>query len=267
MLLKEIHKTLRGTELKGSEADIFVKTMAGVTHLLQSYMDLKIKEFMPETASKEGLTQWANLLGLPIDDAEELKDFRRRVLKRVRTPPHGGSRADFEELVLCQDDGAPNKEKRIKRAFCFPTTNPSSPNESPGHITISALGEDYKPITGGEEIQSYVAKNAPLSVKVHFATLTEKPVQIEIFTYVVNEEVKIWRKKVEESLTMFFKEHLPGGLSEKMQVLVSEIHNAINKAGPQHYRLNIPTKDVPLGTYEVPRLSIGGIHWIPEELS
>lgn len=79
-------------------------------------------------------------------DEEDLEDFRARVLERMRSPPHGGSEADYVAWA--------KEVPGVTRAWCYPL------EDGPGTVTVRFVRDDDEDlIPDGDEVtavQDYI---------------------------------------------------------------------------------------------------------------
>lgn len=62
--------------------------------------DWVANQIWPDTASNENLLHWGTLFGLTKNDGESYAAYLSRLLQRLRNPPGGGNKVDYEDWAM-----------------------------------------------------------------------------------------------------------------------------------------------------------------------
>lgn len=166
-----------------------------------------------------------------------------RLLDRVRRPPHGGAKSDYERWAL--------EVNGVSRAFVFPL------HVGEGTVGIAILDDSQDPPIPGQtkvdEVQAYIDERRPVTAEVNVYTPT--PVDLDL-TIELTPNTAAVREAVEAELAdLILREAEPGGT-----ILLSRLNEAISIAeGEEDHTLVSPTDDVTHNTNEIAVL--GTITW------
>ena len=189
----------------------------------------------------QGVVQSTGLLAG--NDAETDDTLRTRLLKRIQSPPQGGSQADYIEWMLaCPTVAAVN-------AWCYPSYS----GAGTVGLTFSVSGG---PVPSGGEVtamQNYIDTLAPVTAQVICFAPTLVSVDCTIH---LNPSTVALKAAVTASLTDFFSTNGAPGST----LYLSQINEAIASVpGIVDHTLTIPNANVDLTTSEI--AALGMITW------
>lgn len=232
--LKNIYENINQGAALFSELDIFSKVVAGMSHMLSSYIDQKIDSLIPDTATGDELKRWAKTLNVQLKDEEDDESLRFRVIDHLRRPPQGGCKWDFERWATIDNVG---------KAFVFPTY------PTLGRVGIACLDRDLKIIDDGTDLSKNIVENIkkykPITCQVQYVQLTTKFVKLNIHS-------SSDTTRSSTALSEFFKNHPPG--NDEPEIQISTIHRILLESGLRDYELIEPAKKITLESTEVPRI-------------
>lgn len=177
-------------------------------------------------------------------DVEQDNDLRERVLERIRTPPQGGSKADYVRWAL--------EVPGVTRAWCLPN------HLGIGTVVVLFVRDaDASPIPDSLEVsavQAYIDELRPVTAEVAVAAPTPRSIAYQIQLSPATVAVKA---AVEAGLRdLHLREGEPGST-----LLLSHIREAISlAAGEVDHVLLAPSANVAHQPYELP--TFGGITWL-----
>ncbi len=184
-------------------------------------------------------------------DAETDDALRERLLGRIRRPPQGGARHDYEDWTLAQPG--------VTRAWVYPG------EVGIGTITIRFMMDDlyHDGIPRAEDVarvQAALDLLRPVTAEVIVAAPIPVPLNITGLT-IAPDTVPV-RSAIEAEVTDLIKrEAVPGGT-----ILISHIREAISLAvGETDHVLSAPSQNITCQTGEI--LIAGRFPWTPEEES
>ncbi len=178
-------------------------------------------------------------------DQEDVESLRGRVLMRLRQPPCGGSRGDYESWALAA-------HASVTRAWVY------RHELGLGTVTVRLVCDrldDPIPTTAVlEAVAAYIEQVRPVTAEVYVVAPVAVPVD---FTLRVVPDTAAVRAGVLSSLVdLLRRESEPGGT-----LLLSHIKEAISRvAGETDHVLSAPVADVVLGTGEF--AVMGAITWL-----
>lgn len=157
-------------------------------------------------------------------DAEDIEEWRARILQRIQAPPMGGTADDYVRWAL-EVDG-------VGRAWCYPLANgpgtvavaiisndPNNPAPSSGLIAdVAAYMEDKKPVTAGLQVVSTTDRYGTDGVSMVYMAVNISPNNTDI------------RNAITENIKSLFLPHKPGDT-----IKISQIRSAISTSGVTDY--------------------------------
>ena len=174
-------------------------------------------------------------------DADTIEVLRRRVLRRLASPPRGGSTADYREWSLEVDS--------VESVDVVPD------GMGPGTVLVIAAvaGEDPTPSAAVlEALASHLRTRKPGTAKVHVLGATVARVDIAL---TITPDTPATRASVVAAIRDFFKASSGDDL-----LYLSQLGEAISGAtGEVDHRLLSPTADVHLGVGV--RAVLGDVTW------
>lgn len=177
-------------------------------------------------------------------DEETTEAFRTRVLARIQSPPHGGSKDDYIAWA--------KEVSGVTRAWCVPL------DDGPGTVTVyfvrdndASLIPDAGEITA---VQNYIDASSRKPVTADVTVKAPTPVELD-FTISVTPNTTAVKAAVEAELEDLLLDASPGST-----VLLSKVRTAIGTAsGVTDYSLTSPTTDT---VHDPDELAImGDITW------
>lgn len=175
-------------------------------------------------------------------DAESDDYLKERLLTRLRNPPRGGSKTDFELWAL--------EVPGVTRAWCYPLAN------GLGTVALTFVTDDSPagPIPGPEMVQAvkdHITPLLPATVADFEVFAPElKPVQIIVS---ITPDTEAIRSAVIESV----KNYEQTEARPDTVLLLSKIHTAVgNSAGLTDFDLLEPVQNVAIGAAEYPSLEV-----------
>lgn len=136
-------------------------------------------------------------------DQETDDQLRARILKRIREPPMGGDKTDYEQWALAVPG--------VTRAWCFP-------NEMGiGTVTVRFMMDDLRASNGGfptqvdiDAVTAYIDQMRPVTVKDRWI-LGPIPQMVDVHIGNLNLDSDATRGAIEQSiLNMLFQQAAPG---------------------------------------------------------
>jgi uncharacterized phage protein gp47/JayE len=180
-----------------------------------------------------------------VGGAEEEADeaLRRRLLDRIRQPPHGGNIADYRRWAL--------EVAEVTRAWVYPM------QLGPGTVTVAFVMDDRADMiptpADVDAVSAYLDERRPVTAEVTVIAPAPIPLDLTILASPPTAEVRA--AIVAELKDLLFREAEPGGT-----VLVSHIREAISTAaGESDHVLQVPAANVvaPIGSIYV----LGEVTW------
>jgi len=161
-------------------------------------------------------------------DEESIESFRARVIERMRSPPHGGNKADYEAWA--------KEIPGVTRAWCYPTESGA------GTVTVRFVrDDDESPIPDSGEVavmQAHLEALAPVTAAVTALAPVASPLDVTVH---IVPDTAATRAAVEAELRDLLRREAEPGKT----LLLSRIRNAIGDAeGVADYTLMLPDADV-----------------------
>lgn len=177
-------------------------------------------------------------------DGEDDEALRARLIARIQTPPHGGSRSDYVAWAL--------EVPGVTRAWCYPL------ELGPGTVTVRFMRDDDagSAIPDAGEVAAVLAHIDPLHPVTASLTVVA-PVAVPLaFTISVTPNTAGVKAAVQAELAdLILREAEPGGT-----LLLSRIRAAISAAaGESNYVMTVPATDVVSATGDI--TTLGVITW------
>ena len=178
-------------------------------------------------------------------DQEDVESLRGRVLMRLRQPPCGGSRGDYESWALAA-------HASVTRAWVY--RHELGRGTVPVRLVCDRLDDPIPTTAVLEAVAAYIEQVRPVTAEVYVVAPVAVPVD---FTLRVVPDTAAVRAGVLSSLVdLLRRESEPGGT-----LLLSHIKEAISRvAGETDHVLSAPVADVVLGTGEF--AVMGAITWL-----
>lgn len=198
-----------------------------------------------------GVTQTASVDGDGLTggaDAEELEDYRARVLARLGTPPTGGGPGDYVQWAL-QVPG-------VTRAWEYPG------EQGAGTVVVRfATDNDVSPIPNPAkvaEVQAYLDSVAPIAADV----IVVAPVEYTLdMTIDLTPDTTAVRAAVTTELEGYLRRSAEPAGSGGGTLLKSQLDEAVSlAAGETDHTISVPAGNVSLTTGQLPVL--GTITWV-----
>lgn len=185
-------------------------------------------------------------------DEEGTEEVRARFLLRLRQPPQGGAKQDYEAWALAVPG--------VTRAWVYPH------ELGLGTVVVRFVLDD--PVTGAvgfptggdvAAVQAALEEQRPITAEVTAAAPTALPVA---FTMEIEPDNADTRTAVAAELEdLLRREGEPGDGAGRGTILISRIRTAIGIAeGVEDYTLTVPAADVVPGVGELP--TVGAITWL-----
>ncbi|MCW8156636.1 baseplate J/gp47 family protein [Stutzerimonas stutzeri] len=177
-------------------------------------------------------------------DQEGVESLRARVLQRLRQPPRGGSKSDYENWALAA-------HASVTRAWVY--RNELGPGTVTVRLVCDRLDDPIPTAAVLEAVAGYIEQVRPVTAEVYVVAPVAVPVG---FTLSVTPDTPAVRAGVVGSLAdLLRRESEPGGT-----LLLSHIKEAISQvAGETDHVLTAPIADVVLGAGEF--AVMGAITW------
>lgn len=176
-------------------------------------------------------------------DAEEEEDLRGRVLERLRQPPHGGAKADYERWA--------REVPGVTRAWCYPLLN------GLGTVGVTFVMDGRPDIipepADVTAVAAWIAPRRPTGADVDVFAPTPVPLDL---TIALTPDTPEGRLAVEAELAdLLARDAEPEGT-----ILISRIREAVSiAAGESDNVVSVPSADVPHDAGELAVL--GTITW------
>ena len=172
-------------------------------------------------------------------DLEDDESLRARLLKRLREPPHGGSRTDYEQWAL-QVPGVIN-------ALCFPEYS------GLGTVGVAVWGEVDDPVlpeTVVHRAYEHILPLAPVTAGPGLIVFTPEPLAVDITVRLAPDTPQVRENARLELGDVFAREGRPGAM-----IPISHLREALSlAAGEYDHYLTRPTGNVYPEKYQLPVL-------------
>ncbi len=178
------------------------------------------------------------------NDTETDDALRARVLDRIKNPPHGGSKSDYETWA--------KEVSGVTRAWCLPAI------QGLGTVGVMIVNDDADPITPDEdkieEVFDYIEERRPVTAELFVIAANLKVIDFEIEVTPDNSDV---RDAIEAELVDFIKTNgNPGSL-----MYISQMNEVISgAAGETDHVMTEPSENIAVEEDEVAVL--GTITWL-----
>jgi uncharacterized phage protein gp47/JayE len=169
-------------------------------------------------------------------DQESLDSLRARLESRLTTPPHGGTKKDYEDWA--------KSVAGVSNAYCFPLYDyDNNVSDQPGYVSVAII-EDNEPASGAlvDQVQEYFDVVAPITAIV---TAFAPDAQTINFSIAITPSSGYNQSAVEASVEavlrdLFFREAAPGAT-----LPLSHIREAISRAdGEFDFTMSTPSADI-----------------------
>lgn len=183
-------------------------------------------------------------------DIESDEELRARVLLRKRSPPHGGSKSDYEQWAL--------EVPGVTRVFVS-SFEASDANQVASPLTLFPLFDDTR-VNGVPTahdllaVAQHIDPLRPVTARVYVAAAQPRPVNIQI-AGLQNDSAQL-RASIQANLAAMFFERVPVATAENGFTLpIAWVDEAIARAdGYVRHRLATPTADVDFSAGQLPTL-------------
>lgn len=183
--------------------------------------------------------------GISAGSDEENDDLlRKRLLDRIKNPPHGGAVHDYEFWALAVAN--------VTRAFVNPLWDGN------GTVAVHIVDDNAvtAPIPDAQTVidaQTYIDENRPVTADVTVFAPTAKTLNL---TLSITPDAAVIRSSVEENIKDLIKrDAVPGG-----KILISRIREAISQAtGEDDNVVSVPSGDFTTASGEI--AVFGAITW------
>lgn len=231
------------------DADV---TLASGTGTLAVTAELAGADYTPDVGAVltfespvAGVDATATVTAVTVDgvDAEDTEELRRRLVDKMRSPPHGGAASDYEAWAL--------EVPGVTRAWVYPG------EMGTGTVVVRFVRDnDASPIPDVGEVtavQAYLDTLRPVTAAVTAAAPSAAPLNFSI--HVVPDTTAVRAAVTAELADVLQSEASPGAT-----LLLSRIRTAIGSAeGLTDYALTAPSTDV---THTAGQLAtLGTITW------
>lgn len=171
-------------------------------------------------------------------DQEADADYRARILDRIRTPPHGGSAADYVKWAT--------EVAGVTRAWVFPLES------GPGTVAVRFVMDDVRapngiPLSGDvETVRAYIAERRPVTADVIVGA--PSPMSLNFVISGLQPDMVAVRQAITDELRDFIRrESAPGGT-----LLLSRMREAVSTAaGEFDHALVSPTANFTVAATEI----------------
>jgi uncharacterized phage protein gp47/JayE len=159
-------------------------------------------------------------------DLEGDDDLRARVLLRIREPPMGGDKSDYEQWALAVPG--------VTRAWCAPL------EMGMGTITIRFMMDDLRALEDGfphdadvDNVRDYIDSVRPVAVKDRFVIAPER-YELEVRITGLVDDSEAVRQRIAENITAMLQQRAKPGQT----IYASWVSEAISQAtGEDHHDL------------------------------
>lgn len=169
-------------------------------------------------------------------DQETEEQGLQRLLQRLREPPKGGGKGDYETWAL--------EVSGVTRAWEYPKRN------GPGTVAVAFVRDDEDPIVPSaserDTVLMYIEERRPVTAEVSIVELSENAINFT-FSALTPNTVEVRDAIKAELKDLFAREAKPGGTIE-----LSKIVGAISvAAGEDSHVLTSPSSDVTVAAGEI----------------
>lgn len=177
-------------------------------------------------------------------DAESDESLRQRILDRIKNPPHGGSKTDYEAWA--------KEVPGITRAWCKPAAM------GLGTVGVRVVNDEADPITVDSdkltEVFNYIEERRPATAEVIVTTATLKPIDFEI-------EVTPDTADIRSAITAELRDFIKDNGNPESLIYKSQLNEVISgSAGEIDHVMTEPAANISVAENEVAVL--GDITWL-----
>ncbi len=180
-------------------------------------------------------------------DLESDDSLRARLLKRLREPPHGGSKTDYEQWALAVPG--------VENARCFPEYT------GLGTVGVAVWGDVDSPELSAEVVQrayDHIRPLAPVTAGPGLIVFCPELLPVDIVVRVVPDTPQVRENVRLELGDVFAREAKPGQM-----IPISHLREALSlAAGEYDHYLTAPEGNIYPGAHQLPRL--GGLTFVDE---
>jgi uncharacterized phage protein gp47/JayE len=172
-------------------------------------------------------------------DLEDDESLRARLLKRLREPPQGGSRTDYEQWAL--------EVPGVIRALCFPEY------AGLGTVGVAVWGTVEAPVLSAEIVQrayDHIKPRAPVTAGLGLYVFTPEILAVDFVVQIIPDSPQVRENVRLELGDVFAREGKPGGL-----IPISHLREALSlAAGEYDHYLTQPMGNIYPDYYQLPVL-------------
>jgi uncharacterized phage protein gp47/JayE len=127
-------------------------------------------------------------------DREDIEDLRQRVLDRIKDPPHGGNKNDYEKWA--------KEISGVTRAWCMPLYLGA------GTVGVTFVCDGLDDIIPNEEklqeVHDYIESQRPVTAKIKIFAPTKKVINLTLKVNPIDDEIKA---NIISELKLFLREN------------------------------------------------------------
>jgi uncharacterized phage protein gp47/JayE len=170
-------------------------------------------------------------------DAEDDEALRARVLKVIRSPPHGGNKADYEVWAL--------EIAAVKNALCIPTMH------GLGTVGVAIWGDPENVVLAQvtiDETKAHILEKCPVTAGPGLYVFMPEIVPIDFNIRLLPDSSEVRETALRELKDVFAREAQPG-----VKIPLSHLREAVSiAAGEYDHRMLAPDDDITPGPGELP---------------
>ena len=194
----------------------------GVAHIAATAVEAGVAGNMTDPTDVSLVEPIAGITGVILNgdfadgaDEENDEDYRARILLRVQEPPAGGTAADFERWAL--------EVAGVDKAWTFPIT------PSAGSVTVAYLGT-----AASATVEAYIEERMPVTTDLFIEKLTGSAFILPFDMYI---QIAPNTPEQRAAITASLEAHIAAVAAPGVNLLWSQIENAVSTAGPDDFRI------------------------------
>lgn len=245
-LLEDAERLCGTALLRMSNLNVLTKVYAYAVYGLYLFIRWLSRQLFPDTAEDENVLRHAAIQGIYPKEGESIESVKARLLERLRNPPRGGTKYDYEFWA--------KEVEGVTRAWCFPK------ELGIGTVTVrfatDGLTENGVPTPEKvQEVKEHIAQFAPVPVDLTVVAPEAQTLNITI-SDLLPETAEIKAQIEAEIRALLIREGNPGKLLYR-----SHINQVISSvAGEENHVLTAPAEDVLIGNNKI--LVLGEITYV-----
>lgn len=247
--LQEDAERLSGVPLmRMANLRVIPKVFAYAVFSLYLFIRWVSRQLFPDTAEDEYVLRHAAIQGIYPKEGESIESVKARLLERLRNPPRGGTKYDYEFWA--------KEVEGVTRAWCFPK------ELGIGTVTVrfatDGLTENGIPTEEKvQEVLAHIKEFAPVPADITVVAPEAQVVNITIAN-LLPETAEIKSQIEAEIRALLIREGNPGTLLYK-----SHINQVISSvAGEENHVLTEPAEDILVGNNKI--LVLGEISYVDQ---